>query len=164
MTGRGSGASAAPEPRHTACPSAPAAPGALLLGVLGGDGRIHNLRTPVAVDAGFLERAARAGPVEARMRFAGRCEASGCTQWTGTRCGVIDRAMALLDRDTPPPSSQPLPPCTIRADCRWFAQRGAGACGTCSLIVTDTRGRDSGDRDGAAGSYLNRSSADMPSQ
>lgn len=123
-----------------ACPSAPATAGAGLLGVLGPDGRIHNLRTPMSVDADFLSAAKAAGPPEARMRFTGTCQTSGCTQWTGTRCGVIDRAMAALQPPALQAPAQPdLPPCTIRASCRWFAQTGPTACPTCALIVTDTR-------------------------
>lgn len=117
------------------CPSAPATPGAGLLGVLGPDGQIHNLRTAMQVDADFLNAAKAAGPPEARMRFTGTCQTSGCKQWTGSRCGVIDRAMAALE---PPPRTE-LPPCTIRATCRWFAQTGPTACPTCALIITDTR-------------------------
>lgn len=117
------------------CPSAPATAGAGLLGVLGPDGRIHNLRTPMTVDADFLNAAKAAGPPEARMRFSGSCQTSGCAQWTGTRCGVIDRAMAALQA----PAQPELPPCTIRASCRWFDQTGPKACTTCALIVTDTR-------------------------
>lgn len=136
--GRGSG-NAAPDTGIRSCPSAPAAPGATLLGVLGADGRIHNLRTSMTVSADFLETAAQDGPVEARMRFAGRCQTTGCTQWAGGRCGVIDKAMAHHDASGTRDSLDGLPPCVIRADCRWFHQRGADACGTCTLIVTDTR-------------------------
>lgn len=121
-----------------ACPSAPAEPGAGLLGVLGPDGRIHNLRTPMQVDAAFLEAARSHGAPEARMRFSGRCQTSGCSQWTGTRCGVIDRAMKDMEVPAVSPAAE-LPPCTIRGTCRWYAQTGASACGTCALIVTDTR-------------------------
>ena len=132
------GASSAARPAEYACPSAPAEPGAGLLGVLGPDGRIHNLRTPMHVDATFLEAAKTHGAPEARMRFSGRCQTSGCSQWTGTRCGVIDRAMQEMRVPALSPAAQ-LPPCTIRGTCRWFAQTGALACGTCALIVTDTR-------------------------
>ena len=64
---------------HT-CPSAPATAGAGLLGVLGPDGKVHNLRTPMTVDADFLNAAKTAGPPEARMRFTGTCQTSGCAQ------------------------------------------------------------------------------------
>ncbi|WP_128514445.1 hypothetical protein [Tabrizicola thermarum] len=130
--------SPAPEDAPRSCPSAPAAPGVRLLGLLGPDGRVHNLKSVVTVDAGFLEAAAEAGPVEARMRFAGRCQTSGCAQWTGSRCGVIDKALAHIEAALPLEAGA-LPPCTIRQDCRWFAQTGARACGACSYIVTDRR-------------------------
>ena len=115
------------------CPSAPATAGASLLGILGADGKIHNLRTKLQVDQAFLETAG--DKVEARMRFTNRCETSGCMQWTGSRCGVIDRAMTMLSE----PIAAKLPACTIRATCRWFDQTGPSACSTCAYIVTDTR-------------------------
>ncbi len=121
------------------CPSAPAAPGNTLLGMLGPDGRIHNLRTTMAVDDAFVARASQHGPPEARMRFAGTCVTSGCKQWTGARCGVIDRAMREIGAAGGAPAAESLPPCTIRATCRWFSQIGANACAACTLIVTDTR-------------------------
>lgn len=121
------------------CPSAPAAAGARLLGILGPDGRVHNLKSVMTVDAAFLASAAEAGPVEARMRFSSRCQEGGCAQWTGTRCGVIDRAMSHIEAAVPVSEPAALPPCTIRSDCRWYAQIGAKACGACSYIVTDQR-------------------------
>jgi hypothetical protein len=129
---------AVPDPRPRTCPSAPATDGAQLLGLIGSDGRLHPVRSVMHVDQAFVDQAAKAGPVEARMRFAGRCQTDGCTQWTGTRCGVIDRAMILIEAATTEKES--LPPCTIRSECRWFDQRGAKACGTCIWVVTDTRG------------------------
>lgn len=137
--GRG-GDAAAPDTKGRSCPSAPGAPGATLLGVLGADGRIHYLRTAMMVDQDFLDASGAQGPVEARMRFAGKCQTSGCSQWTGRRCGVIDRAMAHLEGLGELPVTAALRPCVIRADCRWFHQRGTAACGTCTLIVTDTQG------------------------
>jgi hypothetical protein len=134
--GAGGDKTAAPAVADYACPSSPAVPGAGLLGVLGPDGRIHNLRTPMQIDAEFLTQASQHGAPEARMRFSGRCETSGCMQWTGSRCGVIDRAMAALGAA---PAVADLPPCTIRAACRWFDQTGPSACAACSLIVTDMR-------------------------
>lgn len=130
--------SPAPADTQRSCPSAPAAPGARLLGLLGPDGRVHNLKSVVTVDDGFLQAAAEAGPVEARMRFASRCQTSGCAQWTGSRCGVIDKALAHIEAALPV-EERALPPCTIRSDCRWYAQTGARACGACSYIVTDRR-------------------------
>lgn len=111
--------------------------------MLGADGRIRNLKSAITVDQGFLDAAAEAGPVEARMRFSGRCQTGNCAQWTGSRCGVIDRALRHIEAALPqlaaPPQTLALPPCTIRQDCRWFDQVGPKACGTCAYIVTDTR-------------------------
>ncbi len=117
------------------CPSARAEPGAVLLGVIGAHGRMKPLRTAMAVDADFVARAARAGPPEARMRFANACVKGGCAQWTGLHCGVIERVLTHLGT---PPAPETLPPCLIRATCRWFAERGGAACGVCDLVVTDT--------------------------
>jgi len=35
-----------------------------------------------------------------------------------------------------PPVVDSLPPCTIRKECRWFAQEGAAACMRCPEITT----------------------------
>lgn len=114
------------------CPSARAAPGATLLGVLGRDGRMVPLRTAMTVDQDFV---AATGPrPEARMRFAHACVKGHCAQWTGHRCGVIEKVLGHLGV----PEPAPLPPCLIRATCRWFAEQGAAACGVCDLVVTDT--------------------------
>lgn len=127
---------AAPAPR--ACPSAPATPGAGLLGVLGADGRIANLRSLMQVDEGFLQAARAAGAPEARMRFTNPCATKGCSQWTGHSCGVIERVMASMgDAGHAPP--RPLQPCPIRATCRWYDQAGPEACAACALVITDTR-------------------------
>ncbi|MBI1218343.1 MAG: hypothetical protein GC186_07325 [Rhodobacteraceae bacterium] len=128
---------APPAPRT--CPSAPAEAGATLIGMLGPDGRIHNLRTPLEVDADFLAAAATQGPPEARMRFAGRCVEGQCGQWTGHSCGVIERVLDRLASADGPQVAAELPPCTIRANCRWFSQSGGTACRACVLVVTDTR-------------------------
>lgn len=121
----------APGQRLT-CPSAPAEPGALLLGLRGPEGRVVPVRTAMAVDADFV--AAAGAGVERRMRFASPCREGGCAQWTGSRCGVIARVMDHLGAPAAPAA---LPPCLIRATCRWFAERGAAACGVCDRVVTD---------------------------
>lgn len=121
------------EPPRLTCPSAPCAPGAQLVGILGGDGRVHNLRTPLEVDEGFVAEASRQGPPEARMRFAAPCQKSGCAQWTGEGCGVIRKVMAHLGAA----AEGALPPCTIRSSCRWYAEKAAAACHVCDRVVTD---------------------------
>lgn len=120
------------------CPSAPASPGAVLLGVKGAEGRIVPLRTRLEVDADFLAAASRQGPPEARMRFASPCQTKGCAQWTGSACGIIQRVLDHLGHLSEPPvlSGERLPPCTIRQSCRWFAEQGREACAACDLVVT----------------------------
>ena len=116
------------------CPSARAEPGALLLGLHGAEGRTVPLRTAMVVDEGFIASARESGPPEARMRFANACVKGNCAQWTGHHCGVIERVLSHLGT---PPAPDTLPPCLIRATCRWFAERGGAACGVCDLVVTD---------------------------
>ena len=119
------------------CPSAPCAPGATLLGIRGGDGKIHNVRTPMQIDQDFVDVATQTGAPEARMRFASKCETSGCAQWRGEKCGVIERLMDRMHRDVHQVPDPRLQPCVIRQSCRWFSQRGGGACEACAMAITD---------------------------
>lgn len=116
------------------CPSSLAEVGGALIGVVGADGRVGLLGRPLPVDADFLEVARRGRAPEKRFRFAAPCVRSECRQWSGGRCGVIERVLAITGE-----VDRPLPPCGIRARCRWFSQRGGVACHACPEIVTDTR-------------------------
>ena len=118
------------------CPSARCTPGATLLGVLGSDGRIRHLRTAMTVDEDFVAQARAVGPPEARFRFAAPCAQGGCRQWTGSACGVVEKVLAHLQAVAPELPRADVPPCTIRATCRWYAQRGTAACKACDLVVT----------------------------
>jgi hypothetical protein len=118
------------------CPSSPLEYATHLLGVVGRDGRIHYVSPALPLDDDFRVAASRRGKTGARLRLSGPCLESGCQQWTGSRCGVIEDVLeetADVDLDTE------LRPCTIRRDCRWFAQQGAAACHVCPLVVTDSR-------------------------
>jgi hypothetical protein len=117
------------------CPSARGAPGAILLGVVGSDGRVKPIRTPIIVDADFVRAASEHGPPEARMRFASPCQTTGCQQWSRGGCGIVEKVLSHLAVPDLPTGA--LPPCTIRGTCRWFSQRGARACSVCDLVVTD---------------------------
>jgi hypothetical protein len=119
------------------CPSAPAEPGVILLGIKGAEGRIVPMRTAMKVDREFLDAAAQAGPPEARMRFAAPCQKGACAQWTGTHCGVAARVLEHMAAHPDLLRSDGVQPCLIRATCRWFAERGAAACQACDLVVTD---------------------------
>ena len=118
------------------CPSATCHSGALLLGVVQGDNTVALLPEPMTVTDEFVERAFAAGEPEKRLRFAGKCAKGGCSQWNGTRCGVIDTALNYMHAAI---DNTPLPDCAIRPQCRWYSQTGADACKVCPYVVTDTR-------------------------
>lgn len=124
------------------CPSTTATPGVdgvRLTGVIGRDGRVANLLTPLPVDAAFLEEASRAGPPERRFRFSAPCAEARCGNWNaegGGSCGLIGRIRAHVAAhapDEPPPAG--LQPCAIRARCRWWLQDAQAACAVCTLVT-----------------------------
>ncbi len=119
------------------CPSAPCIEGALLLGVVTETGRVSYVQPPTRIDAAFVERAQADGRPESRFRFSAPCIEAGCSQWTGTRCAVADRVVALEGTGE---IATRLPPCAIRRTCRWFDQRGAQACHVCPVVVADCGG------------------------
>lgn len=123
-----------PEARDALCPSHEAVLGSALIGVVGSDGEVGLLGRPLPVDEDFLAAARRGRAPEKRFRFAAPCQKSDCRQWAGGRCGVIDRVLDALGA-----SPGRLPPCGIRAQCRWYQQRGGSACHVCPKVVTDTR-------------------------
>lgn len=118
------------------CPSATCHSGALLLGVVQSNKKVILLPTPMEVTDDFVEKAVKAGDPEKRLRFAGNCAKSGCSQWTGSRCGVIDKALTYMNESL---ENAALPECSIRPQCRWYSQTGADACKVCPFIITDTR-------------------------
>ena len=118
------------------CPSYPCKEGAVLLGVMGPDGRVLFLDQRLLVDQDFIESANEIGPPEKRFRFSGTCLASGCTQWTGDRCGLIGRLIAVVPEAARVSSPRD---CQIRSGCRWFRQEGETACNVCPLVVADNR-------------------------
>jgi hypothetical protein len=121
------------------CPSSTCQPGAVLLGVVGRDGRVRYVSPALAVDDEFVEQAQRGRTPEKRFRFAGPCVEDRCAQWTGRSCGVIERVLSHPGVDEAVAAHDgPAPPCAIRRHCRWFAQEGVAACHACPLVVTDT--------------------------
>lgn len=124
--------------RDLTCPSAPCAPGATLVGMMGARGEIDYLRTSMQVDADFVATARAEGAPEARMRFAAPCQEGRCAQWTGQGCGVVAKVLAAVEAQggLPHPDAA-LQPCVIRASCRWYSERGQAACGACKYVVTD---------------------------
>lgn len=116
------------------CPSSKCQPGAQLLGVVKEDGRVDLLQTPITIDAAFVARAKQGPKPELRFRFAHKCIKSGCVQWTGTRCGIIDRILVHVGDAI---KDFALPECGIRPSCRWYLQNGAEACKVCPHVATE---------------------------
>jgi hypothetical protein len=114
------------------CPSARCEDGVLLLGVVRPDGTVAFSSSRVQIDGDFVEIAKRGRAPERRFRFASACLAQGCGQWSDGRCGVADRVVQDLE-----PRAVSVPRCAIRAECRWFQQRGLAACHICAEIITD---------------------------
>ncbi|NUQ93809.1 MAG: hypothetical protein HOQ11_01575 [Gemmatimonadaceae bacterium] len=127
--------------RQHLCPSARCEEGAILVGVVLGDGRVAYAAEEARIDAEFVAIAREGRQPESRFRFAGRCVQGACRQWTGSRCGVIDR---VLDEGLAAAASMPatLPQCSIRAQCRWFDQAGADACAACPVVITSPSDRE----------------------
>ena len=124
------------------CPSAPATKGALLIGIVETDGRVVNLGTSLPVDDAFIKTVRIDGSPEERFRFSSPCQRDRCGHWKGHECGLIGelyesaRQKSLIEKDAV--SARGLPRCAIRANCRWWSQRGRDACAVCPLVVTDT--------------------------
>ena len=123
------------------CPSSVCEKGALLLGVVQPNGEVDFLGDRVEVDAEFVDIARQGRPPEKRFRFAGPCAKSGCSRWTGERCGVIDELEAIFPERAAEPE---LRPCVIRSECRWYGQNGARACAICPIVVTDNHPEGAG--------------------
>jgi hypothetical protein len=124
------------------CPSAPAAVGANVIGAVQEDGSVAQFVTPLVADARFLEAARSHGPAERRFRFSSSCAEGKCAQWTGRECGLLGRVTQQLAEAGLRTTGERAPPCTIRAECRWFLQGGYDACLTCRYVVTDQRAKD----------------------
>ena len=119
------------------CPSARCETDAILLGVITADGRVGYLRPELRVDADFVAAAGAGRQPEKRFRFAQPCVEGRCAHWTGSRCGVIQTVLDAPEAEAAAAESRPLPRCSIRRQCRWFAEHGAAACRVCPLVIRD---------------------------
>lgn len=118
----------------TLCPSTTCHDGAVVIGVLGEDGRLGYFRPSLPVDEQFVRASSAHGDPETRFRFADRCVQDSCEHWSGARCSLIGR-LTRAARDTGLAQGEGLPRCAIRHDCRWFAQEGSQACATCPVVA-----------------------------
>jgi hypothetical protein len=117
------------------CPSSTCKEGANLLGIVQPDGHIAFINQKLTVNEEFVQVATKGRNPEKRFRFSNKCVNSACKQWTGERCGVIDRIIEAVDSISVPAE---LPDCPIRSECRWYKQCGGKACAVCPEIITDT--------------------------
>ncbi len=120
--------------RPVLCPSAqPEIAGCVVFGVIGGTAaqpHVSWLERPVPVTEDLLALAGPVHPTEV-LRLAAPCQEKSCCHFDGVDCRLATRLVQLL-----PAVTEPLPPCQIRADCRWFLQEGRLACKRCPQIVT----------------------------
>ncbi|WP_217352582.1 hypothetical protein [Sphingomonas sp. ID1715] len=118
------------------CPSASAdAAGARAFGLVGGDAdrpRVAYLAEPVPVTED-LKRAAAPVTLEEVARTSAPCGGNACRHYDGADCTLVRRIVSLLD----PAVARP-PACSIRGQCRWWAQEGKAACLRCPQIVTQS--------------------------
>jgi hypothetical protein len=122
---------------QTLCPSAqPDLPGAKVFAVIGGTAQaveVSYLSTPAPVTPELLALAHPVAPAEV-FRFAAPCAGSGCKHFVGgeSKCRLAEKTVRWV-----PAVVEKLPPCTIRAHCRWFQQEGRAACLRCPQVVTN---------------------------
>ena len=133
------------------CPSARCEPDAILLGVVTSDGHVGYLRPEVRIDADFVAAAGAGRDPERRFRFAQPCVEGRCAHWTGSRCGVIQEVLDSGAVATVAREPRPMPRCSIRPRCRWFAEQGKPACMVCPVVVTEQADEDLGAADAAPG-------------
>lgn len=120
--------------RPVLCPSAqPAMAGSMAFGVIGGtaeEPRVAWIEHPVPVTDDLLALTGPVPPTQV-LRFAAPCQESACCHFDGKDCQLATRLVQLM-----PAVTDPLPPCRIRVDCRWFVQEGRAACQRCPQIIT----------------------------
>jgi len=120
--------------RVTLCPSAQPDDGAVVIGVVGGsveEPRVRPLEHPIPVSRTVLALAAPVLPTEV-FRFAAPCQEGACPHFARSTCTLASKVVRML-----PPVADDLPPCDIRAGCRWFAQEGRAACLRCPQVATN---------------------------
>lgn len=117
------------------CPSHVCVEGAALIGVVGPDATVTYVTPSPVVGREFVAAAQAAGDPERRFRFAAPCVEGACSRWTGSRCGVVDLALTVAPHRAEADDARPLPRCSVRARCRWFAQSGRDACRVCPEVL-----------------------------
>lgn len=118
------------------CPSSTGTEGASILGLVKGNHTVALLPEPLPITKDFIDKAQTQGTLEKRFRFVNKCVKSGCRQWTGSHCGVIEQ---LVKANKNLKLDESLRTCSIRDNCRWYKEHGSRACQVCIYVVTDNR-------------------------
>lgn len=120
--------------RKFACPSAdPRMENARVFAVMAGteqEPRAAYLAKGVDVPEAAL--ALTEGVLPTRVfRFTGTCGEKGCSQFGNGKCQLgktVNRVLGAV--------ADAVPACSIRADCRWFAENGSAICFKCPQVIT----------------------------
>lgn len=116
------------------CPSGqPDMEDARVFGIVSGtasEPRVAYLAHDVAVDDDVVGMLGGVKPTEV-FRYSAKCEEHRCGHFDGTNCTLAARLKATLR-----PVVDRLPPCTVRATCRWYAEQGSEICLRCPQVVT----------------------------
>jgi hypothetical protein len=118
------------------CPSAqPTLADSVVFGIVAGTvekPQLTHLVKPQPVTDEILALAHPVHPTEV-FRFAAPCAKGDCLHFDGSQCRLASRIVAGL-----PITTEKLPHCSIRSNCRWWQQEGKAACMCCSQITTET--------------------------
>jgi hypothetical protein len=116
------------------CPSAqPEMDNAIVLGVFenaGDDRKLSYLNTVVPVNKEITDTSGGVPPTLV-YRFAAKCLSEKCVQYRNGKCKLGKEITGSLRTST-----DKLPACTIRSNCRWHHENGAEACFRCSQVIT----------------------------
>ena len=122
----------------TLCPSSRAKEGALLIGVVVGDGLAY-LRPAVPLTAEDLQGAAP--DVQERFRFSLPCLREKCRNFGEESCTLIQRFIERPETGDLVQCAR-LPVCDIRSRCEWFHTVGSRACRVCPSVRYAPSGED----------------------
>lgn len=116
------------------CPSGhPDLPDAKVFGIVNaerGGIKVAWLEKPISLTPDLLAMTGDVDPQRV-FRIASECQESRCTHFDGKDCNLATRIVQIL-----PAVVDALPPCQLRASCRWYVQEGKPACFRCPQIIT----------------------------
>lgn len=113
------------------CPSAKPSESSELFGIVNKEGKVNYLKTPLKINASFIDTVSSNTAPDQRFRFTSKCVESGCKHWKNDSkaCNLASDIVSKFKSN-----SEPLPFCAIRDACRWYAQEGKKACTGCAFV------------------------------